>query len=331
MRNKPDPARRRTSIVATSLVCLLAYAGPARAQSAEAEALFDAGDKLMSEGKLTEACESFEASNRIEPRAGTLIRLGECREQNHQLASAWSAYKDALTRVKDPNKREIATSKAAELEPKLSHLTVTVGGDHKADGLAVTRNGKPIDPLVWNRPLPVDGGDYVIAAGAPGFHDWTTTITVPAEHGESTVQVPALEALPRPPVVIKEPEVPEAEPTPLFTPKRKIAVGFAGASVVTLIVGSVLGASAKGKQSDAHALCPDPSTPCANADQATQLTSSGHSRAIAADVMFGVAALSAIGAGVFWAIGRPESPPARITVVPSVAPSGSAIMLVGRF
>jgi len=45
-------------------------------------------------------CEAFDASNRLEPRAGTLIALGDCREKNQQLASAWSAYKDALTRVR---------------------------------------------------------------------------------------------------------------------------------------------------------------------------------------------------------------------------------------
>jgi len=47
----------------------------------------------MAEGKLAQACQAFEASNRVEPTAGTLILLGECREQNQQLASAWSAYK----------------------------------------------------------------------------------------------------------------------------------------------------------------------------------------------------------------------------------------------
>jgi cytochrome c-type biogenesis protein CcmH/NrfG len=66
----------------------LLTASSLRAQSAEAEALFTEGDTLMKQGKVAEACEAFEASNRIEPRAGTLIRLGECREQNHQLASA---------------------------------------------------------------------------------------------------------------------------------------------------------------------------------------------------------------------------------------------------
>src|SRR5262245_45251859 len=58
----------------------------AYAQSADAEALFEQGNQLMADGKLGQSCDSFEASNQIEPRAGTLIRLGECREQNQQFA-----------------------------------------------------------------------------------------------------------------------------------------------------------------------------------------------------------------------------------------------------
>src|SRR5450432_2336877 len=100
------------------MIAVLCFVPVARAQSAEAEALFNDGARLMAAGQLAEACEAFEASNRIESRAGTLIRLGECREQNHQLASAWSAYKDALTRVRDPQKRALAESKVAQLEPR---------------------------------------------------------------------------------------------------------------------------------------------------------------------------------------------------------------------
>src|SRR5450432_3067817 len=149
---------QQLSIAAISGFCVLIAARTVHAQSAEAESLFVEGDKLMKAGKLAQACESFDASNRIEARAGTLIRLGECREQNHQLASAWSAYKDALTRVKDPNKRAIATAKVAELEPKLSYLTITVPIANRVDQLTVTRNDKPFDAALWNRTLPIDGG-----------------------------------------------------------------------------------------------------------------------------------------------------------------------------
>src|ERR1043165_3380571 len=69
----------RQSIGVISVVLGVGFLGnpAAFAQSADAEALFDQGNKLMADGKLAQACDSFEASNRIEPRAGTLLQLGE--------------------------------------------------------------------------------------------------------------------------------------------------------------------------------------------------------------------------------------------------------------
>src|SRR5262245_5891463 len=158
---RPRP-RGRLSIAAISALCLVVGAGTARAQRSQAEALFDDGNRLMAEGKLSQACDAFDASNRLEPGAGILIRLGECREQNGQLASAWSAFQQALARVKDPRKRAFATARAAALEAKVSYLTVSVAPEVNVDGLVIARAGTPIEPAQWNRPLPVDGGSHLI-------------------------------------------------------------------------------------------------------------------------------------------------------------------------
>jgi len=180
-------------IVGMTVIASCAVVRLARAQSAEAELLFDEADRLMTAGKVAEACDAFEASNRIEARAGTLIRLGQCREQNHQLASAWSAYRDALSRAKDPNKRRIATGQIAAIEPRLSYLTVIVSDANRVDGLAIARNGKPLDRALWNRALPIDGGDYEIVSTAVGHDAWTTRATVPAEGGKVVVETVKLQ------------------------------------------------------------------------------------------------------------------------------------------
>ena len=135
---------RASWIAATSLVvvALLTFGTrPAAAQNAAAEALFSDGEKLLKEGKVAEACDAFEASNRLEPRAGTLVNLGTCREQNHQLASAWSAFKDALSRAKDPKKKKIAETRIKSIEPRLSYLTISVADESRVDGLVVSRDG----------------------------------------------------------------------------------------------------------------------------------------------------------------------------------------------
>jgi hypothetical protein len=344
-----DLQRRLASIAATSVALFvvgLVGGSRAHAQSAEAEALFNDGNKLMAEGKLAPACDAFEASNRVEPRAGTLIRLGECRERNQQLASAWSAYKDALTRVKDPRKRAIATAKARALESRLSYLTVVVSDDIRIAGLTLARNATPLDPMLWNRALPIDGGDYVIAARAPGHEEWQTTAHIPIEGAKVSVEVPKLMELSkltapptpaganpsRPPSLTEPRDHGTMQPKGVFTTRRKISIGVAGASVVSMIAGAVLGTIAKGKQSDAYRLCPDPATPCTQADQANALLQSSRHRAFEANVAFGIAAAAGLGAGVLWLTGAPdEENPRRVSVVPSVMPGETGGVIMGRF
>jgi hypothetical protein len=330
----------------------------AHGQSAEAEGLFNDGNKLIAEGKLALACDAFETSNRVEPRAGTLIRLGECREQNQQLASAWSAYKDALTRVKDPRKREVATAKARALESRLSYLTVSVSDERRIDGLTLTRNGKSFDRILWNRTLPIDGGDYIIAGRAAGYKEWQTTVHVPVEGGKVSVEVPKLKELNKPtspstsswtepasltplptalspappPLPTELPNRDVVPPKGIFTPTRKIAIGVGSASVIGVVVGVVFGESAKGKQHDAFKLCPDPAAPCTQADQANALLKSAHNRALEANVAFGIGAAAAIGASVLWFTGAPDAEnPRRVSAVPRVAPGETGVILMGRF
>ncbi|MEO8846561.1 MAG: hypothetical protein ABI591_08185 [Kofleriaceae bacterium] len=315
---------------------MMIAAPTAHAQSAEAEALFVDGAKLMTDGKIAAACDAFEASNQIEARAGTLIRLGECREQNHQVASAWSAYKDALTRVKDPRKRAIATAKVAELEPKLSYLTVSVPAVSRLDGLTLTRNDKPFDATLWNRALPVDGGDYLFVGRAPGHDDWKATVRAPIDSGKITLDVPKLEPTNKVVDVVTAPPPPEVQedppaPATTFTTKRKVAIGVAGVGVLGLAGGIVFSIQAKGKQSDAHASCVDPQMPCANADAANALIKSAQSRALAANISFGVGAALAIAAGVLWFTGAPETPAQQVTVVPTFAPGETGVAILGRF
>jgi hypothetical protein len=341
VRTPARTGRPKRSIAAISFALIAITAGQARAQSADAETLFNDGKRLLDEGKVAEACDAFEASNRIETRAGTLIRLGECREKNDQLASAWSAYKDALTRVKDTRKKQVASAKLGALEPRLSYLTVSVPLASKLDGLAVTRNGKPLDPGLWNRAVPVDGGDYTIEATAPGHKPWRSTTRVPTEHGKLSITVNKLEEAPA--AVAAKPAEP-AEPAhaaaanddererPMppphtFTTRRKIAVAVLGAGVVSVLIGAGLGHAANGDKDQAYALCPDPAMPCSSSARANSLISTAHDRAIEADVGFAVGAAAAIVGATLWFTGAPKYE--TVGAIPS--PHGASVVFMGRF
>ena len=305
------PQHRRVHPRWIAAISLCAWHATAWAQSADAESLFDDGDRLMKEGKLAAACDAFEASNRIEQRAGTLIRLGDCREDNHQLASAWSAFKDALTRVRDATKKTIATQKLAEVEPRLSYLTVNVADDNKLDGLEITRNGQAIDPAAWNRPVAIDGGSYAIVAHAPGYKDWTSSTSVPNELGKVAIDVPKLVEAPKPPPppkpVVAPPIIKIVQAPSPWTTRRQIAVATAAIAVVGLAGGITFGVLADQKQHLADGQCQDPTVPCENAASARALNATAHERAGIANIGYVIAGAAAVTTGVLWLTGKPET------------------------
>jgi hypothetical protein len=309
-------------------------AGVARAQNAEAELLFRDGDRLMAAGDFGKACDAFEASNRIEARAGTLIRLGDCREKNNQLASAWSAYSDALSRVKDPKKREIAAARVASLEPRLSQLTISVPDESRVPGLAITRNGVTVDAALWNRGAPVDGGEYVIAGHAPGHEEWSTTVTIAAESGRVSVEVPRfkeLQKLAPPPADDRAMfSAGPADDTSMWSGRRKLAAGIAGGGVAFLAGAALLGKNAKGLESDAQALCPV--VVCASSDEANDKMETARSRARVANIGYGIAAAAGVAATVLWFTGSPaHTESSSVSLVPAFAPGTAGAIVQGRF
>lgn len=340
-----DSRRTRTAIRVVMIAMLLgAASGTAVAQNADAEALFNEGDALETAGKIPEACDAFEASNRIEPRAGTLIRLGQCRETQGRLASAWSAYKDALTRVKDPAKKAVAEQRVASLESRLSYLTVLVSDEARIDGLVIKRNGKELDAALWNRAAPVDGGVYTIGGSAPGHEQWTTTVEVGNEGDKASVEVPRFKELAK---LVETPDDKgkvgggggnggggggggEGGPS-AFTGKRKIAVAAAGIGVAAIAGGVVFGMQAKGREEDAFFLCPDPDMPCANAGEAQSKLDDGRSKAMLANIAYGVGGAAVIGAAVLWFTGAPKAEPARVGVHPTLRPGYSGVDVTVRF
>ncbi|HUQ04274.1 MAG TPA: hypothetical protein VM261_17365 [Kofleriaceae bacterium] len=321
--------------IAASLFAL----GNASAQNSDAEALFTEAESLESAGKIPEACDAFEASNRIEPRAGTLIRLGQCRETQNRLVSAWSAYKDALTRAKDPAKRQLAEQRVAALQARLSYLTVLVADESRVEGLVIKRNNRELDAALWNRAAPVDGGVYTISGHAPGHEEWSTTVEVANEADKASVEVPRFKELKKlvddtPGGTVKGPD--EDDPTDtspsMFTGKRKAALGVAGVGVLALAGGMVFGMQAKGLETDAYDLCPNPMTPCADAAEAQDKIDSGHSKATMSTIFLGVGGAAVVGAAVLWFTGAPKATPSeRVGVHPTVSPAYAGVDVRVRF
>jgi len=198
-----------TAAAQWGIVLVLAAAHPARAQSAaaQAEAMFREGRGLLAAGRFSEACAAFELSQKLEPAISTLLNLGLCREKNGQLATAWSVFLEAERSSRDASDtatqkmHRVALDRANRIEPRVSSLRIDVPAESQLEGLEVTRDGAMIPPEMWHRAFPIDGGQYTIAARAPGSSEWTTEVTIRADHDSAAVEVPRLQPLiPVPPV-----------------------------------------------------------------------------------------------------------------------------------
>lgn len=188
-----------------SLAVLAAIARPLVAQpaaSAEADALFDQGRKLLEQKKIAEACTSFAASQRVSPLVSTQMNLADCREQNKELATAYGLWRDVERQTRAPiddtNKQmnKFALGRVKAIEPRLSKLTIDMAAEDRVPGLEITRNDAPFDPLLLGQQLPVDGGTYTVVARARGYKTVTVTIEVAPERDGKVIHLPPLQPLP---------------------------------------------------------------------------------------------------------------------------------------
>jgi serine/threonine-protein kinase len=306
-----------------AFVCVLPAVAWSQA-SPQAEALFRDGKQLMKDGKLAEACAAFEGSERAEHNIATVLSLADCREKNHQYASAWASFLQAESQTRnDPAKQQLNTTaktRAIALEPKLSYLTITVPDESRIPELVVTRDGTPVDAAEWNRAIPVDGGSHVIAGKAPGHEPWSTTVTVGEVTDKQAVEVPKFKELPK--LVHVDGNAPP-EPSP-FTARRKVAIGLAAGGVVAAGVAVGFGLDARGLRDEALSTCPPSACSVADAAAAQSKNDRARSRALVANVGFGVAGAAVAAGAVLWFLSPPER---AVTLVPQ--PGGVAV--VGRF
>ncbi len=323
-------------------VAWLGVPGPdARAQSAEAEALFRDGRSLIKAGKLAAGCDKLAASERLESSVGTLLNLGDCREKQGKLATAWAAFRKAEAMAKrsgrDDRRQAEAGRRAAQLEPRLSHLVIDVA--NRADGEVVRRDGEIVDEAEWNTPLPVDPGRTTILAEAPGRAPWRTTVAIEAGTPRRLVEVPRLAVVepvaseaaapwppPRPERVHRA-----AAPPPLhttWTATRAISAVLAVAGAGALGTGIYFGVRANDLADRADARCPG--TVC-NDPEGLRLNDQAHTAASRANVLYLAGGAAVAGAAVLWLVGAPG----EVAVVPVAAssPAGGRVGLAmtGRF
>lgn len=191
--------RKRALLVAGVFGALTALAFPCRADAtpdaAAAEQLFAEGRALMAAKKYDLACPKLEASERLDPGAGTLLNLAGCYEAAGRTASAWATYREvegAAARSNRADWAHTAHERALILAPGLSYLTITVPSASRVPGLVVERDGRAVDAALFGEAVPTDPGPHDVTASAPGKQRWTARVVVRAGGARGDVTVPSL-------------------------------------------------------------------------------------------------------------------------------------------
>lgn len=170
------------------------------ADAAASEALFNRGRELMGEGRYDEACPKLAESQRLDPGAGTALNLAECYEKQGKTATAWVTWLEAATLAKQGGqveREEFARGRAKALEPRLPHLTIELAPNTAVAGLRVSRGGTEVREASLGTALPVDPGDQILQASAPGYQTWRGMVRV-TPGASLLVRIPPLKPNPAP-------------------------------------------------------------------------------------------------------------------------------------
>jgi len=223
---------------------LLAAIVPARARavSPEAEALFREGRRLISDGRISEACDAFSKSYAAEASSGTLLNLAYCHQVEGKVATASAEYAQAarLARAQGkPDRAVAAEQKEAALAPRLPRLTLQIA--RAVPSMTIATELGTIEQKNWGEALPLDPGVHHLQAEAPGYKTWSADLDL-KEAEQKSLEIPALESevlalperakvAPPPPVV----QVHDAEPAP----RHRLDAYLAGAGGLLAIAGTV--------------------------------------------------------------------------------------------
>jgi serine/threonine-protein kinase len=302
----------------------IATAGPTDDQKAAAQLLFEQGRDLVEHGNFAQACPKLAESERLDPGTGTRLWLADCYESNGQTASAWAMFKEAAASAAQSNDKRgtVARERAAKLEPRLSRLMIIVPHQAAVQGMVVQRDGVALGVTEWALPVPVDPGVHTVAASAPGFRPWTTTVQLPTRPDTLEVTVPLLDPAPGTPATASpassSPSPSESPPPPARRGSTQRIVGLvvAGAGVVGLGIGTYFALHAKSTYdaSNAGGHClPDDECDATG----TQDRNDAKSMANIATVTMAVGAAAVVGGALlYWMSPRGEA--VAVAAAPSI-------------
>jgi hypothetical protein len=300
---------------------------PTPQQRALAESLFREGRKLMKDARYAEACPKLEESYRLDAAGGTLLNLALCHEAEGKTATAWTELGEALYLARKANRKDrqdLAKKHLDALEPRLSRLVVSLAEGAAGAELVVTLDGVAIGEGAWGTPLPVDPGEHVVAARAPGRDPWETRVSVGAEGAIARVTVPVL--------VKTAPQAPPPSAAAQRSEGARSAAWIAGGvGVAALGVGTIFGVRALSLAGDSDEGCTADGLCSAEGYAAYE---DGRSAATASTIALGIGAACLAASAALFVVARSDGGArgeAGLRVAPSIGPTGAGIAAEGSF
>lgn len=344
---------------------ILLVTGAARAEDpAAAEALFQEGRRLLSDGKVTAACEKLKESFALDPMSGTLLNLADCYEKDGRTATAWARFRNAASLARSQGKTEQvaeANRRIKALEADLSYLKIEV--PDPVPGLEVRRGDLEVSPAAFGVEVPVDPGRVTVIASAPGYKRVRIRVEVGAQRDKQTVTVPKLaergetEALEdediddEPDEVAttavkkEEADASDGAKAPVEAPTAGVALTPAapsgGPGAVTWIVGGVgtaflltggiFGYLAVQSDTDAANLCPTKYS-CSKAAMA--VVDRRDQQAMVSNIGVGLGLAGIATATVLYFVGKSKSEhvqSAALTLQPAIGRNDAGLWATGKF
>jgi len=307
-----------------------------------AEALFEDGRRLMTEGKYADACPKFAASERLDPSTATLLNLASCYERQGRTATAWATYKEAASAANAVGRNDYLTAAerhASALEPNLARLTLNV--EEPIEALHLERDGVAVERAEWGIAIPVDPGPHLVSATASGHKSWSSTVEVTQSAAHVTLVVPPLAAVPLeasgpPPVApvvvpVVEGLQPSTEGDKHHAPSARTAIAWVigGVGVAGLVVGTGFAVSAKNKYNATLSEC-EPAAPSLCTAQGVSGRNDARSQGDIATLAFGLGAAAIVAGAVLW-LTAPATEPPKPGVSLGVAPTLGGARLGGSW
>lgn len=162
-----------------------------------ARQLFEDAMKYREAGDLELACDRFLESYRIYPRKASAFQLAACWEQQGRTVAAQRIFLEVAKLARrdgDKSAADEATKRAHDLDTRHSTLVINVApAAVRIAGLSIRMDETLVLPTDWNRTrLPVDAGDRVITASAPGYQRFTTAVHIEKDASVRHVDIPGL-------------------------------------------------------------------------------------------------------------------------------------------